>query len=107
MAARRRDRSDAIRDRVTAHGEAPDGVDLVEHVAEHLEHGVGNGNDSVREARRLLGVEEPAAGGARLERELTVLHRVLVDVRPQHLERRRQRRRDRYGGGVVTHRLRR
>ena len=45
MTASRSDGGDAVGHGVAAHRQAADGVDLVEDVAEHLVHRVGDGDD--------------------------------------------------------------
>jgi hypothetical protein len=60
----------------------------MDDVAEHLEDGIGCGDDAVGSTRCLLGVEEPSARGPRLEDELAVLDRVLHHVRAQRFENR-------------------
>ena len=74
---------DAERDRVGAHREAADGgrVGRDDGV-----HGLGDGDDAVGSARRLLGVEEPRARGAALQGELATAHRVLEHVRTEAVE---------------------
>ena len=66
-APRGRHRGDAERHGIGAHREAADGVDVGGH---DRERGVGHEQDAVGPARRLLRVEEPGAGAARLQREL-------------------------------------
>ena len=71
-----RDGGDAVGDGVSAHRQATDRVDLVDHVAEDLVDGVGDRDDPVGQARGLFGVEEPRAGGTGLQR--------IRDLQPRH-----------------------
>ena len=87
-ATRRRHGGDAVGDRIGTDRQPADRRGVV---GDDLEGGLGDEQDAVGTARRLLGVDEPGAVRTRLEREVATLHRVVEHVVAQGGSSRRQR----------------
>ena len=91
------DGGDAVGDRIGANRQPADRRGVV---GDDLEGGVGDEQDAVGATRRLLGIDEPVAVGARLQREVATLDRVLEHVVAQARRERRGRQRS---GRTVGH----